>query len=236
MAFPDPSRSAALAPSATLIVQEVLSSVLAPHRMREVLAESLVTAGLDDLPDEVESLRSFVEGALFTTVARHLDVPDGLELVAQIRAALALAYRAEPDDRPASHIRAGLTMARPRQVIVVSGASLVVFLLQDVLGEAIDVMPATTAPVLRDRLRRSPGPVVVVVDRKHPCVDESICELLAEELPKGSTVLWWGAHGAEIEAVRQSLCPRPSEGPRLVPCALEMQLADVGDVCRALLS
>src|SRR5690606_22820983 len=138
-----------------------------------------------------------VEGALFTTVARHLDVSDGLELVAQIRAALALAYRSEPDERPPSHIRAaGLTMSRPRRVVVVSRASLVVFLLQDVLGESVDVMPATTPSGLCDRLRRSPGPVVVVVDRKHPCVDESVCALLAEELPKGSTVLWWGAHGS----------------------------------------
>lgn len=216
-----------------MIVEEVLGAVLAPKRQRETLDEALATADLDAIPDRPSALRVFVDGALFATLARHLEVSDALELVAQIRASLDLALSTTPDDRPSSDIRDRMRLDdAPSRVFVVTQASLVVFLLQDVLGDDVEVMPVGSAATLRDRLRRFGGqPLLIVVDRKHPCAGTGICELLAEELGSSSTVVWWGAHGAESETVERLL----RGGPKLVPCAFDLQLADLGDVCRGLL-
>ncbi len=217
-------------PRLALIVEEALAAVLAPDRRRAMLDEALMTAGLEDIPERPSGLRVFVEGALFSSLARHLDVSDALELVGQIRAALELALSATPDDRPTSDVRDRITLpAPPARTLVVTGASLVVFLMGDVLGEHVEVVPVSSGGELRERLRRWAGsPLLVVVDRKHACVDTSVCDMLREHLDERSTVVWWGASGEERGAVTSAL----AGGPRAITC--DQRLADLGELCRRL--
>jgi hypothetical protein len=221
-------------PLASLIVEEVLGTVLAPDRLDELISESLGMAALPGLPEEGTALRAYVEGPLFATLSRHLDVSDALELVGQIRAALELALREPAPERPASHVRSNPTLpAAPQRVLVLTRASLVVFLLQDVLGDAVEVMPLSTLAALKDRLRRlGPQPVLLVVDRKHPSVGPDACAELRGELSGESTVVWWGAPSAEAEQVTH----RMRGGPRLVACDFDLQLADLGALCKNLLN
>lgn len=216
-----------------LIVEEALSAVLAPDRRDTVLHEALTAAGVEQVPERPSSLRVFVEGALFSVLARHLEVSDALELVAQIRSALELALSTAEDERPKSDVRDRITLpAPPARVLVVTGASLVVFLLGDVVGENVEVVPVTSAGEVRDRLRRWAGtPLLVVVDRKHACVDASICPVLREQLGDRSTVVWWGAPSDEQTVVTSMLLG----GPRAITCDADMRLADLGQLCARLL-
>lgn len=221
-------------PAASLgaIVEEVLGAVLAPTRLYEVLDEALRTAELPAVPEQPASVRVFVEGALFSALARQLDVANALEIVAQIRSALELALASMPDERPSSEVRERITLpAPPARTLVVSNASLVVFLLGDMLGDGVDVVPVGSAADLADRLRRfGEAPLLVVVDRKHPCVDTSICGLLAESLDVHSTVVWWTDDVDEQARVSALL----SGGPILVATDPDTRLADLGELCRRL--
>lgn len=225
--------SARSAPALSSIVEEVLSSTLAPVQRDRVLSAALVLGGLEAIPETPVSLRVFVEGALFSCLSTRLDSEEALELVAQIRASLALAFDTVPDERPNSHVRERLSVpAPPGRVVVMTQASLVVFLLQDVLGDAIDVLPVSTPSELRDRLRRLAGQaLLVIVDRKHSSVDESVAELLANELDRSSSVVWWGTSHREQEDVKVRLFG----GPSLVPSDFNLSLADLGELCRSLL-
>lgn len=216
-----------------VLIDEALGAVLAPVLRREVICEALEAAELDVIPSEATGLRVFVEGALFSTLTRHLEVRDALELIAQIRATLELALGAAPEEPPRSDIRARLTMpAPPSTTLVVTNASLVVFLLADMLGDGVDVVPVSRHAELRERLRHTGGaPQLVVIDRKHAAVDVSVCALLREELDGRSCVVWWGASAAERTMASAFL----TGGPRLIPCEPTVGLADLGELCRTLL-
>ncbi|MCZ7686674.1 MAG: hypothetical protein M5U28_51165 [Sandaracinaceae bacterium] len=166
-----------------LIVEEALGAVLAPSMLHRVLEEALRSAELTSIPDQRGALRVFLEGALFSALIQHVAVPDALEMVAQVRSALELALASAPDDRPTSDVREKITLpAPPARVIVVTSASLVVFLLADELGDDIDVVPVSTEADLVDRLQRfAERPLLVVVDRRHPAVEASVAEELAGE-------------------------------------------------------
>jgi hypothetical protein len=215
------------------IIEEGLGMVLAPDRLWSVIDEALSQAGLDEIPERPSKLRVFVEGALFTTLARHLDASDALELVSQIRSSLELALAGTADERPFSDVHRRDTLpAPPSRVIVVTQASLVVFLLQDVLSDSADVVAINTVAELSDRLRRLHGqPVLVVVDRKHACTDLSVCELLRVELDSDSVVVWWGAPTSEQAEVSSLL----RDGPRAIACQFDLRLSDLGDLCQRLL-
>lgn len=226
--YDSPSRN----PFAVLI-DEALGAVLAPSTRRDVVGEALETADLDAIPDQPADLRMFVEGALFSILARHLEVRDALELVSQLRATLELALATVPDEPPRSDVRPRITLpAPPTSALVVTSASLVVFLLGDMLGEAVDVIPITREAELRERLHRMKNiPVLAVIDRKHPAVDVAICALLREELDPRSTIVWWGASTAERTMATAFL----AGGPRMIACETEVGLADLGELCRQLL-
>lgn len=216
-----------------LLVEEALAAILAPARRREILGEALESADVDDIPDQPMALRVFLEGALFTTLARHLEVSDALELVAQIRSTLELAMANAPDERPRSEVRERITLpAPPTTALVLTNASLVVFLLADALGDApVEVVPVSNRSELEDRLRRMAGrSLLVVVDRKHACVDVSVCSELRDELDPFSTVVWWGARGAERTMASAML----AGGPRMIACEADLGLADLGELCRRL--
>lgn len=219
-------------PAFGLIVEEALGAVFAPARLYEVLDESLRTADVPTIPEAPTALRVFIEGALFSTLCRHLDMGDALEIVAQIRSALELALTTTPDERPSSAVRERITLpAPPARLIVVTNASLVVFLLGDILGDGVDVVPVTNGADLRDRVHRFRDmPLLVVVDRKHPCVDTSVCDTLLRELDARSTVVWWAGDPAEQRLVTSLL----AGGPKLVRCDPDLRLADLGALCRQL--
>lgn len=216
-----------------VMIDEALGAVLAPARRRQIIFEALDAAGLDAVPEEPAPLRAFLEGALFSALARHLEVSDAIELVAQLRAILELALSAG-DDPPRSEIRERVTPpAAFGSALVVTNASLVVFLLGDMLGDRpIEVVPTSRFGALREELRRRTGmPLLVVVDRKHPAVDVSVCTLLRDELDARSIVLWWGAPSAEQLMVSGLL----AGGPRVITCEPTFGLPDLGELCRRLL-
>lgn len=206
---------------------------MAPAARRELLAEALATAELDAIPTRPAALRAFVEGALFSVLTRWLELRDSVELIAQLRATLELAFSAQPEEEAGSEVRPCVPLpSTPTAVWVVTSASLVVFLLGDILGDDADVVPITDESKLRERLERTKGrPIVLVVDRKHPAVDLSICTLLREELDPHSTVIWWGASPAERTMASAAL----AGGPRLIPCETEVGLADLAELCGRLL-
>lgn len=230
-----PKQVPAAQPSPTVIVEEVLSAVLSPKRMKTVLDDACRLAGLAEVPSSPVSLRVFVEGALFSTLSRQLGIGYALDLGEQIRGALALALSDEKyaiqagqsDIRMRTRRSAGSTL----RVLVVSRASLVVFLLQDMLGEDVEVLPISSGAELEDRLRRQASYAsLIVVDRKHPCVDPEIAAVLKRHAPE-STVVWWGAHGSEREDVEMRLYG----GPKLIPTQADMDLADLGELCRGVI-
>lgn len=215
------------------IVEEALSVVLAPDRRSDVVFDALVIAGLTTLPERPTSMRIFVEGALFSSLAKHLGVETALEIVAQIRAALEIALGVD-DKPPRSDVRERIRIeepAGPRKALVVTQASLVVFLLQDMIGDEIEVLPINSEAELKDRMPRAGEAALVVIDRKHPCVDLDSCSVL-RKLSADSTVVWWGASPLEQETLHSLL----SDGPRVVACDFDLRLADLGDLCRELLS
>lgn len=217
-----------------VMIEEALGAILAPARRRELVGEALDAAELDAIPDEPSALRVFLEGALFSALTRHLEVRDALELVSQIRATLEIALASVPEERPRSDVRARITMPLvPRTTVVVTNASLVVFLLGDMLGDAaVDVVPVSSHAELRQRLQRMSGtPLLVVIDRKHAAVDVTACALLREELDPRSTVVWWGASAAERTMAAAFL----AGGPRVIPCESGVGLADLGELCRQLI-
>lgn len=217
-------------------MEEVLSAILSPRRLREVLDEALRIGGLTEVPDVPISLRVFIEGPLFSALSRHLGIGDALDIGAQVRAALALALRDDPASIPpvahASEVRergAASQVPEGTRVLAVTKASVVVFLLQDVLGDGVEVIPVGTERVLEDRLRRLGATApLIVVDRRHPAVDVDACRLLVGHASKETTVIWWAADGAEQLEVEEQL----SHGPRVIPTHRDMELADLGELCR----
>ena len=219
-----------VSPGLSMIVHETLATVFSPPRLRKVLAEACDVAGLRAIPEAPVSLQVFVEGPLFTTLARRLGVSVALELNRQIREAV------EPgiavDEGPISAVHKGrdqLTAPPPaRRVLAVTQASLVVFLLQDQLGDSVEVLPIGDARHLEDRLRRFGGqPLLVVVDRRHPCVGPEVARLLRRLLEPIGCVIWWGAEADEQLLVEAEL----TGGPTFVPTSDSLQLADLGGVC-----
>ncbi len=215
-----------------LIVEEALGAVLAPSMLHRVLEEALRSAELTSIPDQPGALRVFLEGALFSTLIQHVAVPDALEMVAQVRSALELALASAPDDRPTSDVREKITLpAPPARVIVVTSASLVVFLLADELGDDIDVVPVSTEADLLDRLQRfAERPLLVVVDRRHPAVEAAVAEELASRLGARHSVVWWTDDEDEHQWVLQQL----EGGPKVARFRRGMGLADLGRLCRRL--
>jgi hypothetical protein len=213
-----------------VIVDEALGAVLAPERRADVVLDALLIAGTTAIPSKPTSMRIFVEGALFSSLSRHLGVEIALEVTSQIRSALELAL--ETDDRPRSDVRPRIRVEpAPKCALVVTQASLVVFLLQDMIGNEVDVMPINSEAELRDRLPKHGESVLVVIDRKHPCVDLTACNTL-RRLGQSSTVVWWGAPALEHDALMKNL----ADGPRVVACELDLRLADLGELCRELLT
>jgi len=224
-------------PSVALIVEEVLGAVLSPRRVREVLDDALRLGGLGKIPQSPVSLRVFIEGALFSTLSRQLGISSALDVGEQLRAALALALRDEslrpqgpparrdPRTRPPT-----APPSEPPRVLVVSQASLVVFLLQDMLGPSIEVKSLTSESDLSDALRRGAArPTLVVVDRRHPCVGPGVCKLLGEHVPERSTVVWWAAQSDEQNDVEARMARATAQ---LITTAHDMDLADLGELCR----
>jgi len=222
------------------VVVEVLSAVFAPIRLRKIVREACESAGIAQMPEAPISLRVFVEGALFSTLVRHLGVSLALDLNEQIRASLAHARevrRGEDDEvretqevptsdvherRPAAEATSG------RRVLVVTQASLVVFLLQDVFGDELEVLPVSGEKELGERLARFDGqPLLVVVDRRHPCVGPGVARRLRDHLSNISAVVWWGADVDEEREVEDRL----AGGPRFITTGPDLQLADLGPVC-----
>jgi len=224
-------------PSAALIVEEVLSAVLSPRRVREVLDDALRLGGLGEIPTSPVSLRVFIEGALFSTLSRQLGIGSALDVGEQLRAALALALRDEslrpsgPPAQPGPHGHPPTAPpSEPPRVLVVSQASLVVFLLQDMLGAGIEVKSLTSETDLADALRRSAArPCVVVIDRRHPCVGPGACKVLGEHVPERSTIVWWASNAEEQRDVEQRL---GAGAAHLITTAHDMDLADLGELCR----
>lgn len=215
-----------------LIVEEALGAVLAPAILYEVLEEALRAAELTTIPDQPSSLRVFLEGPVFSTLTQYVSVPDALEVVAQVRSALELALASTPEERPSSEVRERITLpAPPARVVVVTSASLVVFLLADELGDDIDVVPVATAGDLMDRARRfGDRPLLIVVDRRHPAVEASVCEDLARALHPKHTVVWWTDDPDEHEWASRQL----EGGPTVVRFRRGMGLADLARLCRRL--
>jgi hypothetical protein len=208
-----------------VLVEEALSAVLAPARRGDVLFDAMHRAGIDEIPDHPVAMRSFVEGALFTAIARELETEQALELTSQIRATLEVAFATEvPDDRPISSVLSRTT----RRAIIATRASLVGFLLQDALGDYVRVHVVETQRALIDQLRALREPLLVVVDRRNACVDEQSCAVLGAALDPRSTVVWWGASEEERLRVRRGL----AEGPRAIVCESELRLAELGGLCR----
>ena len=114
-------------------------------------------------------------------------------------------------------------------MLVVTQASLVVFLLQDMLGESVPIRVVSTEDELVERLARARGPLTLVVDRKHPVVGPEAAPHL-RALPAGSAVVWWG--GSEYEQLR--VLSALDEFVTLVSTAHELRLADLGELCRSL--
>lgn len=103
-----------------------------------------------------------------------------------------------------------------------------IFLLQDMFGDAVDVLPVNGEQELRDRLRRFGGhPLLVVIDRLHPCVGPGVARILRTDLSESSAVVWWGADAEEQLDVESTL----AGGPRFTAAGSELSLADLGELC-----
>lgn len=208
-----------------------------PVVLRKVLREACQAAGLASVPDEPVALRIFLEGALSTALTRRLGVPMALELGGQIRESLLHVFEPEEPnvqvtgELPISEARERVRLSGPaagHMALVVTQASLVVFLLQDQLNNAVEVLPVSGEKELKDRLRRFGGrSLLVVIDRRHPCVGPSVARMLRRELEPTSSVVWWGADQAEMLEVEAAL----SGGPRFIRTSDECRLADLGSVC-----
>lgn len=226
-----PALAAARSRSTALLVEEALSAVLAPERMSEVIEDALLIADLPDIPQRPAPFRRFIEGPLRAAVAGHLAMSDAVELIAQLQAA------AEVVGQPAhtSDVRRRAVADPPVRVLVVTRASLVVSLLRDMLGDHVEVVALQSAVRLRARILGDYGqPLLVIVDRKHPCVGKAVLTFLRDQLTERSTLVWWGADVDEGDEVRDDLRNDPAAGAALLVCGPEVGLADLGDVCRAL--
>jgi len=181
------------------------------------------------VPEAPVALRVFVEGALFNTLSRQLGISNALDVSEQIRGALVLALRDDLHEE-ASGIRLRSRSSGPLPaVLVVSRASLVVFLLRDLLSDGAPVTQLQSLEALENHLReRRPQRALIIVDRRHPCVGVEACATLLEHATKHSTVVWWGAQEAE----RGEVAARLTDGPALLAADLEMDLADLGVLCR----
>lgn len=234
----EPKRRSARSPSAATIVEEVLSAILSPRRVKEVIDEALRLGEGATVPESPIQLRVFVEGPLFSSLSRHLGIGDALDVSAQVRATLALALRedashvAEADSSEVRERRVSNPASGAIRVLAVTQASVVVFLLQDMLGDAVEVQSINSMAALEDRLRRiGAQPSLIVVDRRHPAVGPDACRILVGHTPRTATVIWWGAQGPEQLEVEERL----DGGPRLIPTHRDMELADLGELCRGVI-
>ena len=180
-----------------MIVEEVLSAILSPRRVREVLEEALRLGGVTTVPERSTPLRVFIEGPLFSALSATVGISDALDIGAQVRAALALALREdapEPTEDASSEVRERRSQAPSAEVVhvlAVTRASVVVFLLSDMLGERAEVASVDSEHALVDWLRRLRGrSVLVVIDRKHPVVGPDTCRVLVGLASPTSTVVW----------------------------------------------
>ncbi len=219
-------------PPLVRIVDEGLGAILAPERHTRIVDEALTLAGLEEMPGRPTALAAFVEGALFSSLSRHLEVSEALELVSQLRATMELALKL-PEDRSSVDVRERITfMAQPARALVATQSSLVFFLLQDVLGERSDVSAFVTPAELRHALRGSARqPLMVVVDRKHAGFDLCLSADLSMELDSRDVVVWWGADQREQAEIVRVL----RGGPRVIACDGDLCLADLGALCFGLL-
>lgn len=234
----EPKRRSIRSPSAATIVEEVLSAILSPRRVKEVIDEALRLGEGTTVPESPIQLRVFVEGPLFSSLSRHLGIGDALDVSAQVRATLALALREDVGggaEAESSEVRERRVSSRANgaiRVLAVTQASVVVFLLQDMLGDAVEVQSINSVGALEDRLRRIGGqPSLIVIDRRHPSVGPDVCRILVGLAPRTSTVIWWGAQGPEQLEVEERL----DGGPRLIPTHRDMELADLGELCRGVI-
>lgn len=218
-------------PHLGMVVEEGLRAVLSPTHAEVVLREALILAGLPELPRRPMALRVFVEGALFAVLGEHLDVGDALEVLSQLRAALSHMVPEMASPPPSSDIRRrGTVPEHPRNVVVATEASLVVFLLQDMLGDDVEILPVSSEAQLLDRLRRSIYPMLLVVDRKHACVGPEVLPGLRDLRP-GSAVIWWGGPSHEQLRCESALGTDVS----LISTDERMRLADLGELCDSLM-
>lgn len=217
-------------PSPVRIVEEALAAVFHPARVSKIVEDALELAGLETVPERPTTLRIFVEGALFAALSRELEISDALEVLAQVRSSLENVFDGGAGGAASSDIRAkGSGPQHPRSVLVATQASLVVFLLQDMLGESVEILPASGAAMLAERIERMTEPLLLLVDRKHPCVGMEVLRHLSK-LPAGSSVIWWGGGSHESLRVESALTDHVS----LVPTHDELRLADLGEMCRVI--
>ncbi len=218
---------------ASLIVEEALAAVFSPRRVRTVLEDACRLAGLGGVPDAPISLRVFVEGPLFSTLSRHLGISDALDVSEQLRGALAFALGERLRDEPSGiRLKRSDAPGPTRQVLVLTQASVVVFLLQDVLGDGAELIQLKSQKELENQLAGLGAPPrLIIVDRRHPCVGPGACPTLQERTSRTSTVVWWGADESE----RADVARRLEGGPRLIGPASDMDLADLGLLCRGVI-
>lgn len=223
-------------PSLAALVEEALGAVLSGERLREVVDEALEIADLPEIPETAAAIRVFVEGPLFSALSHRLDMPDALEVLSQLRRSLDHALRDPAEEK--SELTSDVRMRRMRldavpstsTVLVATKASLVVFLLQDMLGDDVEILPVSSEEDLVDRLQRMPRAVLLVVDRRHPCVGPSAAGKLEALIP-GSQVVWWCGQPHEQTLVEGRL----GAGCELVSTREDLPLADLGQLCQELL-
>lgn len=218
-------------PQLGIVVEEGLRAVLSPTHAEIVLREALQLAGTRELPHRPMALRVFIEGALFSVLGEHLSIGDALEVLTQLRGALQHVAPEMREAPPTSDIRTrGTVPQHPHSVVVATEASLVVFLLQDMLGDDVEILPVSSEAQLIDRIKRSLHPILLVVDRKHACVGPEVLPALRALRP-GSEVIWWGGPSHEQLRCESAL----GTDVALVPTFERMRLADLGELCGSLM-
>lgn len=211
------------------VLDEALGAVLSPAMRGDVLTEAVAVAGLDAVPRDPSEMRLFLEGPLFSTLARHIAISDALELLAQVRAALELAL-GHADEAPRSDVRerpwppgAARTTA-----LVVTPAAEALFFLADLVGEDVDVLSVASASELRQQLSRG-APRLVLVDRRTG-VAPDVYDVLLERLSRSTIVLLWG--GAAVDRANDSTL---AGRLRLVTTPPHLRLGELGALCQELL-
>lgn len=211
------------------VLDEALGAVLSPGIRGDVLTEAVAVGGLDAVPRDPSEMRLFLEGPLFSTLARHIAISDALELLSQVRSALELAL-GHSDEAPRSDIRERPWPARTARTtaLVVTPAAEALFFLADLLGEDVDVVSVASASELRQQLARG-TPRLVLVDRRQG-VDPQVYDVLLDRLTRSPVVLLWG--GAAVDRANDSTL---SARLRLVTTPPTLRLGELGALCLELL-